>query len=72
MCSLSLQVLVQVVVGFVLVLLGLLYNLKLRYVRTGSDIKGKSFTETFAENDYTVFTGRKKELAKLSSRNSKK
>lgn len=72
MYFLSLQVLVQVVVGFVLVLLGLLYNLKLRYVRTGSDIKGKSFAETFAENDYSVFAGRKKELAKLSSRSSKK
>lgn len=55
----------QTVIGFFLCLLGLLYNLRIRSIKTGSDVKGKSFVETFAENDYKVFTGRRRQVVNL-------
>jgi hypothetical protein len=54
-------------VGFAFVLVGLLYNLRIRSVKTGADVKGKTFGETFAENDFQVFNSRRKQLSKLQA-----
>jgi hypothetical protein len=59
------EILFQTAIGFSLCLFGLFYNLRIRSITTGSDVKGKTFVESFAENDYRVFTGRRKQVVKL-------
>jgi NhaP-type Na+/H+ or K+/H+ antiporter len=53
------QVIVQVVVGFIFILSGLLINISLKPILLGPEIKSKNFEESLARSDYQVFNHRR-------------
>lgn len=57
------QVIVELIVAFLLILLGQLMNLRLKPIKVSADIKGKHFDETMGRSDFAVFNHRGKVLA---------
>ena len=57
------QIVVELVISFVLVVIGQLIALKLKPIRLAPDVKAKSYDEVLSGSDFMVFNHRGKALA---------
>jgi len=64
----TLEVIIQVLVSFLLILLGSLLDVRLKSIRMAPDIKAATFEEVMTDSDYVVFNHRGRELQKLGSK----
>lgn len=62
---------VQVLAGFLFILLGSLVDVRLKAIRMAPDIKAATFEEIMTDSDYMVFNHRGRELQKLSSKSTR-
>jgi hypothetical protein len=59
--------LIELVAGFLIILIGQLSALKLKNIRVSSDVRATSFEETISSrNDYMIFNHRGREFLKRS------